>query len=101
MNPEDTGKDEDGESAGAPPLPPFEMLCLGLAAQAQIALGLQADPVTNETSRDLDAARQAIDLLGMLDEKTKGNLSADESDLLTHVLYDLRRLFVVAAGTDS
>jgi hypothetical protein len=82
-----------------PPLPPFELLLLGLAAQAQVALGLQPDPVTHETKADLDTARQAIDLLAVLEAKTKGNLDAEESALLGGLLSDLRLHYVHAASS--
>ena len=73
------------------------MLCLGLAAQAQVALGLFPDPVTHETKKQLPAAREAIDLLGTLEEKTKGNLTSQESALLGGLLADLRMAYVRAA----
>jgi hypothetical protein len=88
--------DEGGEH---PKFAPFEMLCLGLAAQAQVALGLFPDPVTKETKKQLPAARQAIDLLGALEEKTKGNLTAQETALLSGLLADLRLAYVRLASS--
>lgn len=79
--------------AHAPPTP-FQLLVAGLAAQAQVGLGLRPDPVTNKTTKQLENARQAIDLLAMLEEKTKGNLTPDESRLLGAILGDLRLTFV-------
>ena len=76
---------------------PFLMLVGGLAGQAHVGLGLRADPITKKAAKDLPTARQAIDLLAMLEEKTKGNLSAEESHLLSAVLADLRLAFVRAA----
>ena len=76
---------------------PFEMLCGGLAAQVHVGLGLRPDPVSNKTGKDLAVARQGIDLLGMLDEKTRGNLTSDEARLLGALLADLRLGYVKAA----
>jgi hypothetical protein len=76
---------------------PFLMLVGGLAGQAHVGLGLRSDPITNKAAKDLPTARQAIDLLAMLEEKTKGNLSAEESHLLGAVLADLRLAFVRAS----
>jgi hypothetical protein len=55
-------------------------------------------PGTNEITRDLDAARFSIDLLGMLETKTRGNLSPDEERLLAQVLTTLRLNFVEEAA---
>lgn len=76
---------------------PFQLLVAGLAAQAQVGLGLRPDPVTNKTAKQLDNARQAIDLLAMLEEKTRGNLTADEARLLAAILGDLRLTYVRAS----
>ena len=50
-----------------------------------------------QLSKDLVAAKQLIDILGVLDDKTKGNLDAAEAALLTNVLYDLRLKYVEQA----
>jgi hypothetical protein len=89
--------EEPAEGGERDDLPPFVMLCLGLGAQARVALGLEEDPVTHERKVDLPTARQTIDLLGMLDEKTRGNLTDEERGLLAHVLGDLRAIYVRTA----
>jgi hypothetical protein len=63
-----------------------------------IQLGEIADPVTREPAKDLALAKQTVDILGMLHEKTKGNLTSDEEALITNVLYDLRMRYVKAKG---
>jgi hypothetical protein len=88
------GCDHDHEG---PEPTPFLMLIGGLAGQAHVGLGLRADPITKKAAKDLPTARQAIDLLAMLEEKTKGNLSEEESHLLGAVLADLRLAFVRAS----
>ncbi len=71
---------------------------LGLAQTALIQLGESPNPETGQRSAlDLPAARQTLDVLGMLREKTRGNLTADEERLFEHLLADLRLRYVDAA----
>jgi hypothetical protein len=73
-------------------------LFIGLVASLQMsawmALGKVINPMTQKIERDLDQARETIDLLGVLEEKTRGNLHADESRLLQRSLYELRLNYV-------
>jgi uncharacterized protein DUF1844 len=90
---------EPSPAAGAAParsMPPASLsfLVASLAAQAQVALGRFENPVTKQTQVDLPTARHAIDLLEILEKKTKGNLEPQEIALLSHVLWDLRLSFV-------
>jgi hypothetical protein len=83
-----------------PPLPPasFSLLLLSLRTQAEMQLGLlHFGDEKDAPSPDLDGARHAIDLLGILQEKTKGNLSLDEQRLLENSLTELRFRYVQAA----
>jgi hypothetical protein len=93
--PHEHGPGCDHEHEGPEPTP-FLMLIGGLAGQAHVGLGLRPDPISKKSAKDLPTARQAIDLLAMLEEKTKGNLTPDESRLLGAVLADLRLAFVRA-----
>jgi len=61
---------------------------------AMIYLGKMVHPATGEIERNLEGARLSIDLLGMLEEKTRGNLTPDEAKLLEQVLTNLRLNFV-------
>lgn len=72
----------------------FATFVLSLSHSALMHLGEAPHPETNELSMDLALAKQNIDLLGLLEEKTKGNLSGDEERLLAQVLFDLRMRFV-------
>ena len=74
----------------------FSTLVVSLSQTALVHLGEATHPETGnkQPSRDLPLARQTIDLLGVLQEKTKGNLTGDEERLLDQVLYDLRMRFV-------
>ena len=85
------------ETAGSPgeaPPPTFSSLILSLSTQALFALGEIAESPDAEPQIDLQAGRQLIDLLGVLQEKTHGNLDEDESQLMERILYDLRLRFV-------
>lgn len=74
----------------------FPTFILSLATSAQVHLGVVDDPMTKKKEKDLDLAKQTIDIVGILQEKTKGNLSEEEGRLLEHVLFDLRMMYVEA-----
>ena len=87
----------DGQSGRQrPPLPPatLSILFATLGTQAFIALGLVPNPLTERTEQDLEQAKHFIDMLGVLEEKTKGNLTADERRQLDSLLFDLRLQYV-------
>ena len=82
-------------AAGAPPEPvTFSTFVLGLSTQALLHLGEIPNPVTHALETDLESARQVIDILGMLAEKTRNNLEPGEQSLLESALYDLRMRYV-------
>ncbi len=68
----------------------------GLVMAAAVYLGDQRDPMTGLTSVNLTSAGHAIDVLSMLQEKTRGNLTEDESRYLEGALYELRMKYVEA-----
>lgn len=75
----------------------FTQFILSLGTTAAVHFGDLADPVTGETGEpDLIAAAQMIDLLALLQDKTRGNLDPAEAKLLDDLLYDLRMRFVQA-----
>jgi len=86
-----------GEAGGELPPADFRTLVATLASQAMMGLGAYGDPQTGRVVIDVVGAQFAIDLLGVLEEKTKGNLSAEESAELTEVLAHLRARFVQIA----
>jgi Domain of unknown function (DUF1844) len=90
---EPAGKGEP-EAADRIPDMTFPGFVIGIGTQAMLALGQFPDPQTGRAAVDLSAARQLIDVLGILEEKTKGNLDKQEMDLLNHLLFDLRTKFV-------
>ena len=72
----------------------FSHLILSLSTTALLNLGEIPDPVTKEKKKDIETAKQSIDLIGILKDKTKGNLTREEESLLENVLYDLRMRYV-------
>lgn len=72
----------------------FSMLIMSLASSALMSLGLSPDPNTGKIESDKQVARFNIDLLVILKEKTKNNLSSEEQDLLSHILQDLQSKFL-------
>ena len=72
----------------------FSLLVMSIASNAMMAMGLAPDPQTGKTDSDKNMARFNIDLLSVLKDKTKNNLSADEMGLLDHILQDLQIKFV-------
>ena len=72
----------------------FQGLVFSLAAGAMQHLGKTMNPLTNKIEKNLDAAQATIDMLDMLEAKTRGNLSDKESQLLKHILGDLKLNFV-------
>jgi len=72
----------------------FQTLVLSLSTTAMYQLGLIADAAGGAPQPDLDAARQTIDMLGVIEEKTRNNLTAEENHLLAQVLYELRMSYV-------
>ena len=85
------------------PIPPadFSFLVYSLTTQAQIQLGLLHVDESSPRKANLPIARHTIDLLAMLQEKTKGNLSLQEKLLLENTLTDLRFRFVQASEENS
>ncbi len=83
------------EKPSTEPLPKidFSTFLLSLIGSAYVHLG-DAPNLEGQVERALDLAKQDIDVLGMLDEKTRGNLTGEEERLLEQALYDLRLRFV-------
>ncbi len=92
--------DDSPRQPGPDEFPPADMRALvgSLASQALMGLGAYADPQTGRAMIDLMGSRFAIDLLGVLEEKTKGNLTPDEASELKEVLSELRQRFVQIAS---
>jgi len=74
----------------------FSTFVISLASSTQVNLGAMPHPETNQTGQNFPAAKQMIDILTMLQAKTKGNLTEAESALLEQVLFSLRTHYVRA-----
>jgi hypothetical protein len=78
----------------------FTAFVLSLASTAAIHFGDLPDPISGERSEpNLEGATQMIDILSLLEQKTRGNLTAEEREVLGQVLYELRMRFVEATGS--
>jgi hypothetical protein len=85
------------ESTGSIPMgleANFSTLALSIGSSAAMALGLAPNPADGNISKDLDLARFNIDLLRMLRDKTKGNLTAEEQRFIESMVTDLQMKFV-------
>jgi hypothetical protein len=88
--------DASSSSQEIPPRPPidFPSYILSYYTQGLVLLGEVPNPYTNKKEEDVEAARHTIDILSMLEQKTKGNLGTEEEQLLESVLYELRMKFM-------
>jgi hypothetical protein len=92
------GENQSGADNGAdadPAVPiDFTTFVLSLSSSAAIHLGLAPHPERPDCCRSLPMAKQTIDILVLLQEKTKGNLTGEEERMLAEVLYNLRMAYV-------
>jgi hypothetical protein len=88
-------KEEKKDSAPLPEIN-FSSFLLSLSSSVLLHLGEIADPQSGEKKKDLVLAKQSIDIIKLLKDKTKGNLTEEEEKLMEHLLYDLRMRFVKA-----
>ncbi len=91
-------------AAGGDPLDDpasFLSLIMSLASNAAASLGMMPHPVTGETGVDLKTAKHWIDVLGMLEQKTQGNLDPQEAQVLEGLLADLRMQYVSFSGSPA
>ena len=80
----------------------FIAFIYSLATNAAVHFGDLPDPLSNERRPpDLEAASQLIEIIAMLEEKTRGNLTAEERQLIDQVLYELRMRYVEARKSES
>lgn len=91
----------DPEPAAAPqdlPLPEPSLIGLatGLAAQAMISMGVFPNPTTGTTQILLNQSRHLIETIAMLESKTQGNRTDEETETLSNILHELRMMFVAA-----
>ena len=104
---EEKAEERKSEAAAAPEEEPtdfqlpkinFATFIFSLNSSVLLQLGLIDDPATGKKTKNLPLAKQTIDILGMLEEKTRGNLTKDEETMLKNILYDLRMIYVKEKG---
>jgi hypothetical protein len=93
------GHDHSAHGAGEVPELNFGTFLVGLSTQALMHLGDIPDPQSGRPQQDLVAAQQLIDIIGMLELKTRGNLDREEAQLIDAILYELRMKYVERART--
>ena len=90
----DTAPEKKQETETHLPEINFPTFIISLNASALVHLGVIEDPATGKKVKNLPMGKQTIDILSMLEEKTRGNLSKEEENMLKHILYDLRIIYV-------
>jgi len=88
-----TASAEDAENFQLPAIN-FATFIFSLNTSVLVHLGIIDDPASGKKVKNLTLAKQTIDILGMLEEKTRGNLTKDEESMLKNMLYDLRMIYV-------
>lgn len=96
-----TERDPDEVAAGEIPGIDFVTFVLSLSHSAYLHLGDAPDPLSGSVQKNLTMARQTIDLLGLLEEKTQGNLTGEEERVLDQVLYELRLRYLEVERSGS
>ena len=93
---EEVSRQSESDRQRSVPLPAvnFATFVFSLSSSALVHLGEIPEPASQKMHQDLNLAKQIIDTLGMIEEKTRGNLDADDERLIKGVLYDLRMRFV-------
>jgi len=78
------------------PLPEidFNFFILSLSSSAMMQMGIIPNPVTKTRGKNLDLAKQTIDIIAMIEKKTKGNLTPEEAQFMESIVYDLRMQYV-------
>ncbi len=94
---EDAASEEAEEDIRLPEIN-FPTFIFSLNSSVLVHLGVINDPASGKKVKNLALAKQTIDILGMLEEKTRGNLTEDEESMLKNILYDLRILYVKEKG---
>ncbi len=93
----DGAEDIEKQSSPMPELT-FSTFVFSLNSSALVHLGKINAPSSDKKLQDLTLAKQTIDILGILEAKTKGNLTDDEASLLKNILHDLRMMYVKEKG---
>lgn len=93
--------DHIGEPENEASLASFSSFLMSLATTAAVHFGELGDPLTGQTEVNIPAAGHVIDIIAMLQQKTRGNLSSDEQQFLDGVLHELRLRYIEATKQGS
>lgn len=93
--PEEPGEERIAAAESLPEIN-FSTFVISLSTQALMHLGEISNPLTGEVESDIPVAKQMIDIIGLLRDKTRGNLDEGEEKLMDDVLFDLRMRYVDA-----
>ncbi len=101
---EEAGKKPVSETKTAPqstsmPKINFATFIVSLNHSALVHLGVVEDPTSGSKSKNLELAKQTIEIIAMLETKTKGNLTEEEAGMIKSLLYDLRMIYVKEKNT--
>ena len=94
-NPQQPRQTESGPESRALPLS-FGSFLVSLASSALVHMGEIPDPTSGQKTSNLTLAKQTIDLIEILQQKTQGNLDEEETKLLSSLLYELRMKFIAS-----
>lgn len=97
QNAEKTSFEKGASEPGSLPEINFSTFVFSLNSSALVHLGVLEDPATGKPAKDLPLAKQTIDIIGMLEKKTRGNLTNEEARLLENILHELRLMYVKLA----
>jgi hypothetical protein len=95
---EPSARQAEPETGHAMPPATFSVLVSTIATQAMVCLGQLPNPITGKAELHLDEAKHFVDTLQMLEEKTAGNRSPDESEMLDEILHELRMAYVTLSS---
>jgi hypothetical protein len=95
---EDRRPADDAQTQAPLPEINFSTFIMSLNASALVNLGLIDDPASGTKSMNLPIAKQTIDIMSMLEERTRGNLNEDEAEMIKSILYELRMLYIKENG---
>ncbi len=97
---EGSAKENISDNGSAEEFPPIDFMSfiMSLSTSALIYLGEVPDPVDNEKKKIIPMAKQMIDLISLLSDKTKGNLTADEEKYMENILFELKMVFIKATA---
>lgn len=98
QNTEEKAQFSDNQKKCLMPEINFMTFLMSLNSSALVHLGMETDPSSGQTMKNLPIAKQTIDVIAMLEEKTQGNLTDEERRLLTNILYELRLMYVKEMG---